>query len=119
MRTILATILLFFAGTAIADEVKTFTWTNATQHTDGTAYDPATQQAFTQVFCDGDDTVPAVTAVGAVETANQSFVPGTHSCYAKHVHVNGNSSDASNPTAFETPPPTPVTPLPPSGFGVN
>ena len=116
----LLVLLLLLPLSAAADGVKTFSWTNATQHTDGTVYDAATQQAFTHVYCNGDDIVPVISAPGAIEAyVSPVLAVGSYSCYAKHEHVNGQFSDASAPVAFDVLPDLTPVPNAPSGFGVN
>ena len=103
--------LLVFLGIltgAIAVPVG-FTWENPTQYTDGSAYDPAVDQAFTAIYCgvDPNTFVPATESAPQTLTPNSiidgdatagsvDLVPGTRLCFATVTDIHGTESDPSN-----------------------
>lgn len=73
-------------------EAVNFTYTPATQYTDGTVM-PADQIAETRLYCDG-------VMVSSEAGADGGFIVdlgiGTHTCYGTHVATNGQESAPSN-----------------------
>jgi hypothetical protein len=88
---------------------KSFSWTNASQREDGSAFDAATEQAEVRLYCDG-DTVPTFVSVGAATTYTGSFSFGSHTCYATTLDTDDQESLASNSVTFVL---TPARPNPP------
>ena len=72
-----------------------FTWTNPTQNTDGTLFDAATEQAEIRIYCNGDAT-PTFVSLGAATALNEITSPGTYTCFATAVNVEGTESGPSN-----------------------
>lgn len=120
---ILIALGLVAGGIAMAVPVG-FSWTNPTQNTDGSAFDAATEQAETRLYCGVDPAgfvaerpgVPqtaATTAVitGAATSLTVDFMPGSYTCFATVLDVYGYESDPSNTvtkTVDRFPPSPPV-----------
>ena len=88
---------------------KDFSWSNAAQRVDGSAFDPATEQAEVRIYCDG-DTAPTFVSPGASNTFTGEFAFGSHTCHATTVDQYGLESDPSNSVTFVV---TPARPNPP------
>ena len=95
-------------GAAYA-EAKDFSWTNATQRVDGSAF-PASELAETRIYCDG-DTAPVITVVDGTQAASFDFGLGSHSCFATHVDTDGQESVPSNTVTFAVLPSAPNPPV--------
>jgi hypothetical protein len=72
-----------------------FTWTNATQNEDGTVFDPATEQMEVRIYCNG-DTTPTFVSPGASAALDVITTPGTYTCVARTVNMEGTESADSN-----------------------
>lgn len=72
-----------------------FSWTNAVERTDGTVFDPATEQAEVRLYCNG-ATSPTFVSPGDANVLDSVTAPGTYTCYATTVDVDGVESFASN-----------------------
>lgn len=72
-----------------------FTWTNATQNEDGTVFDPATEQMEVRIYCNG-DTTPTFVSPGDSAALDVITTPGTYTCVARTVNMEGTESADSN-----------------------
>lgn len=86
-----------------------FEWTNATTRVDGSAFDPATEQAEIRIYCNG-DTTPTFVSDGAATALNEIVLPGTYTCYATTLDTSGQES---GPSAEVTKVVAPALPNPP------
>lgn len=102
--------LAAFSLNALA-ETKTFSWTQPTQNTDGSALAPSDIAGY-RLECAGQVTV---NFPGAVSTGTRNYGPGTYTCTLRTEHINGNVSAVSNSVTFTVLQPTPS---PPTGFSV-
>ena len=106
---ILLLIMLGIIAAPIYAAPKDFTWQNATQRMDGTAF-PVSELAETRIYCDG-DALPVVTVTGSGTSATAEFGIGVHDCFATHVDTIGQESDASNNVTFTILPARPNAPV--------
>lgn len=103
---------------------KYFAWTNPTQNTDGSVFNPATDQAETRIYCGISPTAfvaetptspqtetPKVVSPGNSESVSVEFLPGSYSCFATVVNVDGYESAPSNVTTFTIEPKIPNPPV--------
>ncbi len=97
------------AAPIVLSAPQDFSWSNPTTRVDGSAFDPATEQAETRIYCDG-DTTPTIVVPGDATTATGDFSFGSHTCYATVVDNFDQESDASNSVTFVV---TPARPNPP------
>ena len=72
-----------------------FTWTNATQNEDGTVFDAAAEQMEVRIYCNG-DTTPTFVSPGASAALDVITTPGTYTCVARAVNMEGTESADSN-----------------------
>ena len=72
-----------------------FSWTNATQNEDGTAFDAATEQLEVRIYCNG-DTTPTFVSSGSANALDAITLPGTYTCFARTVNLEGTESADSN-----------------------
>ena len=70
----------------------TFTYTRATQYSDGTPM-PESEIAETRLYCDGQ---LVATEPGADQGFNPDLTPGSYDCYATHYDIYGRESSPSN-----------------------
>ncbi len=70
-------------------------WTNAITRTDGSVFDPATEQAEIRIYCNGDIS-PTFTSLGDANVLDEITAPGTYDCYGTTVDTDGVESMASN-----------------------
>ncbi len=91
---VLATLGIIVGGVIYAQPV-TWSWTNATQREDGSIFDPATELAETQLYCDGDDVNSVAATAGADTAVIVEQAIGRHDCYAVHVDIYGLTSARS------------------------
>jgi len=117
------------AGAAMATE-KNFSWSNPTQNTDGSVFNPETDQAETRIYC-GEDRLafipespgrpqalsPTVVAPGTDQAATRDFMVGSYTCFATTFSVFGYESGPSNDVSFTITPT--VAPSAINDFGVN
>ncbi len=89
-------------------ETKDFTWSNPTFRTDGSAFDAATEQLETRLYCDGD---AAIVIPNGPTSYSGDFGIGSHTCYATAVDTDGQESDPSNDVTFDV---LPARPNPPT-----
>ena len=117
------------AGSAMAAD-RNFSWTNPTQNTDGTAFDPATEQHEARLYCDIDAAAfvpespgvpqtltPTAVAPGAATALVANLQVGNHTCYATVVSVYGYESALSGGATFVVTPTVP--PQAPQGLTVS
>ena len=104
---ILVALGLVVAMPTVAGPIS-FSWTNATTRTDGTVFDPATEQAEIRLYCNGDAS-PTFTSPGDANVLDAIVAPGTYTCYATTVDTDGVESMASNTVVkvVEKAPPNP------------
>jgi len=102
---ILVALGLVVALPTVAGPIS-FSWTNATQRTDGSVFDAATEQAEIRLYCNGD---LAFTSPGDANVLDAIVAPGTYKCYATTVDTDGVESMASNTVVkvVEKAPPNP------------
>ncbi len=104
---ILAALGIVVGGLALAVPVD-YSWTNPTQNTDGSVFDPATELAEIRIYCEVDPAgfVPETPTVSQSETPKAvslgdatgytiDHLPGTHSCFATAFDVYGYESSPS------------------------
>lgn len=114
--SLLIMLLTVVGGVALAGS-KSFIWTNPTANVDGSAFDSATEQAETRIYCGVDPAsfvaekpgapqtlTPKAVTQGNVSTTTQDFLPGDYSCFATVVSVYGYESDPSNVATFTVTP---------------
>lgn len=120
MATLIALGLI--TGSAMAG-TKTFTWTNPTLNEDGSAYNAATEQLESRIYCGVDPAAfipqkpaddvsgpvssshsPLITVPGDLQATSRDFIVGDYSCFATVVSVYGYESMPSNVTTFTVTP---------------
>ena len=84
---ILISLGLVVAMPTVAGPIS-FGWTNATERTDGTVFDPATEQAEIRLYCNG-DTDPTFVSLGDANALDVITAPGIYDCYATTVDTDG------------------------------
>ena len=113
MRPLLLALLLLPLS-ALADQMKTFTWNAPTTHVDNSPL-LATQIAGYRLTC-----APAAPGLADIPATPlllaRSFPPGSFTCTLATRHANGEISGPSNPTNFTVPP---LRPNPPTSFSVD
>jgi hypothetical protein len=102
----------FLATQAYADQVKTFTWVQPTQYTDGSSLPVAQIAGYTLACTPGTISVPVPTGT----TFQRSFTPGNWSCNLSTRATNGQVSAPSGNVTFTVAQPVPAAP---SGFSVD
>lgn len=114
--SLLVMLLTVIGGVALAGS-KAFIWTNPTTNVDGSAFDPATEQQETRIYCGVDPAAfvpekpgspqtltPKAVTQGNVSTTTQDFLAGDYSCFATVFSVYGYESDPSNVATFTVTP---------------
>jgi len=114
--------------------VVNVSWTNPTSNTDGSPFDPATEQAESRIYCGVDPVsfvpekpadasgsarasshTPTQVTLGAATGAGINLTVGNHQCFATVLSVYGYESDPSNVATFVVTPS--VAPAAPTSFG--
>ena len=94
--------------------VKDFSWTNPTQNTDDSVFNPATDQRETRLYCtdtsDGSQ-VPVIVVPGAANAHTEGFPTGEYQCYGTVVSNEGAESFPSNTVTFTIDPLIPKPPV--------
>ena len=106
-------ILLLLSSPIMADENKTFRWTNPVLNTDGSPYDAALDQSGSRVYCNVDpvnfipqepgipQTYPVTSnAQFSGQSTTELLQDGNYTCFATVVNNNGVESHPSNLITF-------------------
>jgi len=93
MLSILVALGLIVAIPTQAGPIS-FSWTNPTQNEDGTLFDAPTEQLEIRLYCNG-DTVPTFVSPGAAVALDVITAPGTYTCFATAVNLEGTESAPS------------------------